>query len=63
VDNGITGWLGVSEPKETEYQREILFPAFSEEAADMGVFDLLPLPLNHSLPVGYVMSGKITGEK
>jgi hypothetical protein len=43
--NVITGWLGVTEPKETEYHREILFPAFSDEAAIMGVFDTACLPV------------------
>jgi hypothetical protein len=67
VDNKITGWLGVSEPKETEYDQEIIFPAFSNEAADTSVFDLLhmalPLSFNHGLSVGYATSGKITEEK
>jgi hypothetical protein len=67
VHNEITGWLGVSEPKETEYHREILFPAFSDEAADTSIFDLLPMalprPFNQGLPVGYAMSGNITREK
>jgi hypothetical protein len=66
VDNKITGWLGVSEPKETDYQREVLFPAFTEDAAEMSVFDLLPMDLNlpfiRDLPVGYAIIGKITGE-
>jgi hypothetical protein len=67
VDNKIMGWRGVGDPKETDYYREILFPAFTEEAADTSVFDLLPmalpLPFNHALSVGYAISGKITGEK
>jgi hypothetical protein len=67
VDNKITGWLGVNDLKETEYHSEILFPAFTDEAASTSVFDLLPmvlpLPFNHGLPVGYAISGKITGEK
>jgi hypothetical protein len=66
VDNEVTGWSGVSELKETEYQRKIRFPAFSDEAADTSVCDLLPmalpLPFNQGLSVGYAMSGKIIGE-
>jgi hypothetical protein len=65
MDNEITGWLGVNESKETEYHRDIIYPAFSDEAADTSVFDLvrmaLPLPFNHGLPVGYATSRKITG--
>jgi hypothetical protein len=60
------GWLSVSDPKEMEYHRDIICPAFSDEAADTTVFDLLPMALpllfNHGLPVGYAMSGNITGE-
>jgi hypothetical protein len=56
VDNKITGWLGISDPKESDHRREILFPAFTEEATDMSTFDLLPmevhLPFNRGLPVG-----------
>jgi hypothetical protein len=67
VDNEIAGWLGVHDPKETDYDREIPPPAFTEEAADTSVFNLLPmvlpLPFNHGLSVGYAISGKITGEK
>jgi hypothetical protein len=66
VDNEITGWLGISEPKKAEYHREILFPAFSDEAADTNVFNLLMiallLPFNHGPPAGYAMIRKITGE-
>jgi hypothetical protein len=44
-----------------------MFPAFTEESAETSVFDLLPmvlhLPFDHGLPVGYAISGKITGEK
>jgi hypothetical protein len=61
----IMGWLGVNNPKETDYYREILFPAFTEEAASMSVFDImpvaLPLPFNHGLTVGYAINRKITG--
>jgi hypothetical protein len=67
VDDEIMGWLGVSEPKETDCHREMILPAFTEEVVDTSVFDLLPmdlpLPFNHCLPVGYAISGKITGEK
>jgi hypothetical protein len=45
VDNEITGWLGVGDPKEKEYHREILSPAFSDEVADTSIFDLLPMAL------------------
>jgi hypothetical protein len=42
-------------------------PAFTEEATDMSIFDLLPmdlpLPFNHGPTVGYAIIGKITGEK
>jgi hypothetical protein len=66
VDKEITGWFSISEPKETEYHREILFPAFSDDATDTSVLDVLlmalSLPFKHGLPVGYAMSGKITGE-
>jgi hypothetical protein len=66
VDNKITGCLGVSEPKETEYHREILFPAFSDGAAYMSVYDLLPmalsLPFNHGLADSFAMSRKIMGD-
>jgi hypothetical protein len=62
----ITGWLGVSEPKGTDYHREIISPAFSEEAVDTSIFDLLPmalpLPFNHGLPIGYAIIGKIVVE-
>jgi hypothetical protein len=58
-------WFGMNNPEETEYHREILFPAFTVEAASMSVFDLLsmtlPLPFNHGLLVDYVISGKFTG--
>jgi hypothetical protein len=58
--------FGFREPKETEYHIEIPLPTSSDETADTSVFDLspiaLPCPFNHSLPVGYDMSGKITGE-
>jgi hypothetical protein len=37
VDNKITGWIGVRDPKETEYHREIYFPAFSDDASAMSV--------------------------
>jgi hypothetical protein len=43
VENKITGWIGVSEPKEMEYHREIIFPAFSDGSADTSVFYLLPM--------------------
>jgi hypothetical protein len=49
------------------YHRRIFFPAFTNEAASTNIFDLLPmdlpLPFNHGLPVGYTISGKITGGK
>jgi hypothetical protein len=56
----------VNDPKKTDYHHGIMFPAFTDEAASMSIFDLLPmalpLPLNHGLPIGYIISGKITGE-
>jgi hypothetical protein len=67
VDNKITGWIGVNDPKETDYHREICFPTFTNEESSTSVFDLLPmdihLPFNHGFPIGYAIIGKITGEQ
>jgi hypothetical protein len=67
VYNEIMGWVGVNDPKEMDYHREILVAAFTGEAAATSVFDLLPmalpLPFNHGMTVGYAISGKIVGEK
>jgi hypothetical protein len=55
IYNEMMGWLGFSEPKETEYHREILSSAFSDEETDTNIYDLLPmalpLPFNHGLPM------------
>jgi hypothetical protein len=65
VENEIKGWIGVNDLKEMDYHREILFPAFTEEAASTSVFNLLPMalppPFNHD-PVGYTISGIVMGE-
>jgi hypothetical protein len=57
----------VDDLKEMDYHREIIFPAFTGHSAATSAFDLLPmalpLPLNHGLPIGYAISGKIMGEK
>jgi hypothetical protein len=55
-DDEITGWLNVNDPKQMEYHREILFPAFTAEFTSTSVFDLLPmtlpLPFNDRISVG-----------
>jgi hypothetical protein len=67
VDNEIMGWLGVDDPKEMDYHREIIFLAFTDDAASMSLLNLLPvalhLPFNHGMSVRYAISSKIMGEK
>jgi hypothetical protein len=64
-DGEIMGWLGGNDPNKMEYHRKIMFLVFTAEVAPMSVLDflpmVLPLPFNHSLSVGYTISGKVAG--
>jgi hypothetical protein len=63
-NDDITGWLGVKDLSKTQYHCNILFPSYTAYATTTSVFDLLPmalhLPFKHGLPVGYLISGKVT---
>jgi hypothetical protein len=64
-DSEITGWIGVNNPKETEYHHDILLPTHAADAASTSVFHLLYMaltfPVKHDLPISYAISGKAMG--
>jgi hypothetical protein len=64
-EDEITDWFSVNDPNGTEYKHNILIPSHAADAATTSVVDLLhmalPLPFNHSLQVGYTISGKAIG--